>query len=357
MIRALLWMPGGDGVPGGHRVQIDQTAAALRDLGVAAEVTFAETAETAGYDLVHGFGLPVTAMRAVRRAGLPIVLSTIYWTRSNYLGVDRNLWRPSAILRRARLGASFTAAAIAGRHPEKLDRYAARWQDQRVQYEMADLLLPNSHAEAERLRSELTVTTPTHIVPNAVDPSRFTGSADDGQKREGVLCVGRIDPHKNQLGLIQAMRHSPHRLTLVGEAHSGHPAYANRVRKALGQRHQLLPGRSHDQLACLYRQHKVHVLPSWYETTGLASLEAALCGCNVVSTSRGFAREYLLNCAWYCDPAYPPSIRAAVNVAYASDYRPELADRILSRFTWRHTAEATASAYEGVLRERGRRTS
>ena len=65
-------------------------------------------------------------------------------------------------------------------------------------------------------------------------------------------------------------------------------------------------------VVALYRSARVHVLPSWFETTGLVSLEAGLCRCDVREHNRGHAREYLGDFAWYCDPADPASICSAV---------------------------------------------
>ena len=87
------------------------------------------------------------------------------------------------------------------------------------------------------------------------------------------------------------------------------------------------------------------MLPSWFETTGLVSLEAALSGCSIVSTSRGHAREYLDRFATYCDPGRPDSVLAAVRQAWAAPPSPELRQRILDRYTWSHVAEATVAAY------------
>ena len=71
--------------------------------------------------------------------------------------------------------------------------------------------------------------------------------------------------------------------------------------------------KSHKDLAALYQKARVHVLPSCFETTGLVSLEAALSGCRIATTNRGFAREYLLDHATYLDPADPASIAQIVS--------------------------------------------
>ncbi len=105
-----------------------------------------------------------------------------------------------------------------------------------------------------------------------------------------------------------------------------------------------------DELAPLYRSAAVHACPSWYETPGLASLEAALCGCRVVSTERGSAPEYFGDEAEYCSPRDPASIRAAILRARSRPPSPALAEQISGRFNWQRAAEATAAGYELALK-------
>ncbi len=351
-MRVLLWMPDGK-VPGGHRVQLEKTAEAL--VGLGCEVTIAEdqTPDLSEVDVVHGFGLSPEQIRRCRAAGLPVALSTIWWSREYTAGLTMGLWKPRAIVARARFGAALFASALRGQHVSKTWNWLERWQRERVRYELADILLPNSELEAQSIRDDLGVTTPMQVVPNAVDEKRFTldpaESAAERDARRGVLYAGRIEPHKNQLGLIKAMRGHELPVTVLGPAHPNHATYAERCRRQSGGNVRMLPGVEHEQLPSVYRQYKVHVLPSWFETTGLVSLEAALCGCNIVTTNRGFAREYFGDLAWYCDPAKPKSIREAIEAAHGSPYREALRQRILDLFTWTSTAEASMAAYKLIL--------
>jgi glycosyltransferase involved in cell wall biosynthesis len=90
----------------------------------------------------------------------------------------------------------------------------------------------------------------------------------------------------------------------------------------------------------------VHVLPSWFETCGLSSLEAASMGCNIVITRKGYAAEYFQDNAFYCDPASPSSIRAAIEQAAIAPLRKEFQQKIFSHFTWQNAAAATYQAYK-----------
>ena len=58
-----------------------------------------------------------------------------------------------------------------------------------------------------------------------------------------------------------------------------------------------------EELIKYYQKAKVHILPSWFETCGLSTLEAAAMGCNIVITNRGYASEYYDGHAFYCDPS------------------------------------------------------
>jgi glycosyltransferase involved in cell wall biosynthesis len=347
-MKVLLWMIGGE-APGGHRIQIEQTTSHLRAMGLDCEMAVDGIADVASYDLVHGFGLSPESIRKCRLAGVPVVLSTIYWSRAYTTGTHAHRGALASLQNRARMGFVLLRSAMLGLHIEKCEAMVERLQRTRVAFEMADLLLPNSKAEASQIDFDLGVTTPMEVVPNAVDDKSFT-LPDSSHERSGVLYVGRFEPHKNQLGLLRALRGSDIPLTLAGPPHPDHPEYHAQCLREGGANVQIIPAVPHDQLPALYQKFKVHVLPSWFESTGLVSLEAALCGCNVVTTSRGYAGEYFGNFAWYCDPANDASIRKAVGQAYAAPFKQVLRERILANYTWKHTARATAAAYDHVMR-------
>ena len=353
MIRVLLWMPDGDRVPGGHRVQIDQTARYLRSFGAEVDVCLLDepACGLSDYQVVHGFGLSIQAIRAIRVAGPKVVLSTIYWSRDYTAGLTK---RPdlSAIARRLRLAASFSLSALRGQHIKKCDALVKTWQDQRVAYEMADLLLPNSETEGRQIVKDLGVSTPVHVTANAVDAERFE-LPPEGTLREGVLYAGRFEPHKNQLGFIDAMWGMDFPVTLIGQAHPDHVEYYNRCQKRATGNIRIVPGVAHEELVSIYQRTKVHVLPSFFETTGLVSLEAALCGCNIVTTNRGYARDYFGDLCWYCDPDDAKSIRRAVQAAMVAPYNPALRQRVLDHFTWQHTARETLAGYTKVIYQNG----
>ncbi len=354
-LRPLLWMPHESRVSGGHVVQLEQTARALRRLGLDVRTDFSADPDPQDVTLVHGFGLHASDVHPWHWRGVPVVVSSIYWDQHYRAeGGEHRLRaraRARALAGRARRAARFALAASRGNWslvdaclryvPDELRTLAA--------FEAADLLLPNGTGEAAAIRRDLAVTTPMWVVPNGVDPERFAGLAEVVTDRDSVVCLGRIEPHKNQLGVIEALRGTGIRLVVAGYEHPDHRRYAAQCRAAGAGWVDFRGEVTEDEATALLGAAKVHVLASWFETTGLVSLEAALAGCNVVSTARGYAREYLGEHAWYCDPADPVSIRGAVVAAWNAPSRTELRAHVLAHYTWDHVGRETAAAYEALM--------
>jgi len=350
-MRVMFWMiSSGDGILGGHQRQVKETARRLEALGVSTVIAMEKEPSLEGIDVVHSFGLEPERMRRCRDRGIPVVTSPIYWERSYAFGLRSNLTGMALLKYKARMALVLARSALKGEFPQKCEAAVKRQIDLRVIYEMSDLLLPNSRMEADAITRELGVSTPQHVAPNAVDPEAFTLPAP-GTKRDEVLFVGRMEPHKNQIGLIMAMRRSKIAVRITGFAHPHHEKYMRQCQQAAAGCGNITiePPPADGTLAQMYQRAKVHVLPSWFETTGLVSLEAALCGCNIVTTDRGYARDFFGDLAWYCDPSRPHTIREAIEKAMEAPYRSAMREKILNRYTWEHTAAETLAGYEMVL--------
>jgi glycosyltransferase involved in cell wall biosynthesis len=357
-LRVLLWTPGKATalIPGGHVVQLEETARALAELGCEVTQSYDRHPSLSDIDIVHGLDLGTEQIKACHQHGLPVVVSTIYWDmdyRYNGRPVAPTLRSVAGRLRRS---GRFALASLRGGTTliDECRRELRYDLNQVAVFSAADLLLPNAIGEAQSVRNDLDVCTDYRVIPNGVDPSRFTPGEGRFEDRDTVLVVARIEPHKNQLGLLEVLRQTCRHVVIAGFPHRDHPDYVDRCREAADGWADVIVEPSTDTLVELYQAARVHVLPSWFETTGLVSLEAALCGCNVVSTDRGYAKEYLGELAWYCNPGEPDTIRAAVEQAWQSPPRPELRDKVLSSYTWKHVAEATVAAYQDALAMRSK---
>ena len=335
-------------IPGGHIVQFKNTVSELRKLGIDVDTPEEAALAPREYDLVHVFWTDLSTMRRVRQARKPIVVSTIYQSKEYLYGLD-GIVRGVPRLRR-KISASI-GAIKRGMSEETLDdaeRILMPITERRFLFEAADLLLPNSYTEGRRVVDELGVSTPWAVVRNGFDQTVFHPPAEN-VSRSGVLVVARLEPRKNQMGLIRALRGTGIHLTMTGYSHPHHPEYLNKCLKAGGDNVTYIAARDSQEIARLYQKARVHALPSWFETTGLASLEAAACGCAIVSTRRGDAEEYFGSHAHYCDPSDQRSIREAVEAAYEQGADQETQRYVASRYTWTHVAEQTLAAYKGLL--------
>ena len=208
----------------------------------------------------------------------------------------------------------------------------------------ADVLLPASEVEAylygERLRA---TRVPYVVAPLGVDDDAF--AVERPPVRTGVLCAGRIEPKKNQAALLYALRDTDIDVTLVGLAHD--PRYLALCRKWATPRTRFVEHAPHDEVVRMMASAAVHAHPSWLESPGLSSLEAAATGARIVTGDRGCEREYFGPDIDYADPADPATIRAAVLRALERGPRDrgDALERRLGARTWRRTGEATLEAY------------
>ena len=353
-------------VPGGDTMQMIQTKAGLEKLGVEVCIGSEVQPETLSqFDLVHIFNWQqVGGIRAnweLSNIRIPVVLSTIFWFHSGHWFDEavkkKRLWRTSSRL----LGHGKARKIYESWQSLKFSR-GSEGKVLRQNLQEVDLLLPNSALEIDHLEGILglrgALKPKCIVVPNgvvyhdAVLPT--TGSKLDEAlaNKQFVLQAARIQSAKNQLSLLQALIDVPVMIVFAGQPSPYELEYVETCRILAEKRGNVIfTGQlTSDELAGLYNAATVHALPSFRETPGLASLEAAAAGCRVVTTSVGSAREYFGTYAWYCDPGSVKSIRKAVLQALDSPVPRGLREHVLKHYTWEEAAKTTLAGYEMVLR-------
>ncbi len=194
------------------------------------------------------------------------------------------------------------------------------------------------------------------VVPNGVLPTFGTASPEPFRERWGsdpfVLSVGRIEPRKNTLGLIEAARRLGLPVVQIGDPAPGHRDYARECRRVGEGLVSWLGHLEHDDplLASAYAAARVFALPSWFETPGLAALEAALAGCAVAITPFGSTREYFGGLATYARPHRPDEIRRALRTCWDHGPDPRLAPWVATRISLADCGRITAEVYPPVAR-------
>jgi glycosyltransferase involved in cell wall biosynthesis len=348
--------------PGGDTIQLLKTAEALRSLKVEVDIDNEVKPDLNHYDVVHLFNLTrvretLSQCENARTFNIPVALSTIYWNMDEFYrkGLNNPFKR---IYHRMPRG---IAASLLQKKIHSTENTKARIgfkAQQNYIVDSADILLPNSEVEMECLRTDLEIEKEYVIVPNAVDYQFRNGSHEEFiqkyrkhelEKNKFVLCVSRIEDRKNILRLIQAVRNTSVTLVIIGGPNPTQEKYYEKCCKASGRNVIFIGQMSHHELISAYASARVHVLPSWYETPGLSSLEAGLAGCNIVTTDRGSTLEYFRDYAEYCDPSSVISIRKAVLKAYEKPKSMELSQHIFERFSWTAAAQQTLKAYRKIL--------
>lgn len=344
-------------VNGGDTVQIQETAEQLMCIGVSVDIKLTtEKIDYSIYDLLHFFNIirPADILVHINKANKPYVISTIFVEysefdkkhRKGFAGFLFKFLSPGLI--------EYTKAVA--RQMKGNDRIASRaylWLGQKRSIQKvlsgATYLLPNSKNEYDRLRKNFAVTGRYRVIPNGVSELFIENHQYEEKDASMVICVARVEGIKNQLNLVRALRNTSYRLYIVGGFSPNQERYYKQCKELATSNITFIRQVPQADLIKFYRKAKVHILPSWFETTGLSSLEAAVLGCNVVITDRGDAKEYLNKYAFYCDPAIPESIFEAVEAASKATVDPSLAKMVKENYTWKKAAEETYEVYKEVV--------
>jgi len=343
---------------GGDTIQLVNTAVHLRKLGIQVDIFLAdESPDYSTYDLLHFFNIirPDDILPHITGSERPFVVSTIFVDYSEYEKKARQ--GPSAVLFKFLSPDSIEYLKVLARFITngakiKSTYYLFHGQKRSIRkiIKMAQMLLPNSKSEYERLRQSYGIQQKYSIVPNGIDNNLFI-PRNAGILRDDrlVLCVARIEGRKNQLNLIRAVVNTPYQLILIGAMATNQKDYYQQCKRAAGPNVEFIDFLEQESLLNYYQKARVHVLPSWFETTGLSSLEAAAMGCNIVITRKGDAREYFEDYAYYCDPESPDSIFKAIEQASSNSIQPGLSELVREKYTWEVAARKTLDAYVEIL--------
>lgn len=323
---------------GGPNTQITNTIKHLHQFGVSVKRFDAwSDFKKEECDLFHVFAANIGTFhltREIHALGIPLVVSPITYSLHSH-----------AFVRTTLVGTRF------------LQKFGKGfWSDYQLTSDMcgwAQRVAPNTGAEGDLLVNGLGVDrAKIRVIPNGVDRRFAEGDPSHFQKAYGldkfILNVGHTGHvRKNVLSLIRALGKIDHPAVIIGRIIKG--AYGDAcVREAEKFPHiRLIDGMENNSamLASAYAACDVFVLPSLFETPGIAALEAGLAGAKVVITGEGGTREYFGDRADYCDPRSVESIRAAICRGLERKKDPALRLHIEREFLWERVAEKTAGMY------------
>jgi glycosyltransferase involved in cell wall biosynthesis len=355
---------------GGDKIQIENTAAELRDLGVEVDIKVGFDTDLSPYDVIHVFQLdwtPETYFYAknAKKAGKPLVLSPIHHNINEVKKFDDeyvfDLRRISKVLfkdqhnRDTFKNVYRSVFNLKKAGPTVYSVFYGLKRMHRKTLSLSDIVLVQTEAEARDLEETYKVSFDWRKVPNGVGRPFLNNDAYENKLDmvNYIICVGRIEPRKNQLSVIEAVKNFRENhdldvnLVLIGtKAGRQHFEYSKKFDEALKKypwiRHiEKVP---YEEMPSYYHFAKVGVSASWFETTGLTSLEAVYSGTNAVAAGER-AEEYLGNLASYCRPDDIGSIEKAIEKEYFSDPKIIPAE-LYNEYTWENAARKTLEAYK-----------
>ena len=326
-------------VHGGLSRQLHETKVALENLGHSIEVTTSMLDHGHSAEIIHIFGASPDLERDVSRAlnhEVPVVVSTVMYSN-----------RSASTLRRALQIQKLTQVVGWSYKPDLNAKYRICHQ--------ATHLAPNTVAEGRLISQAFGISTQKiTVIPNGVNVKRFEHSTPKlAVERLGfdeyLLYVGDLEaPRKNVQALLEVYKKEHSRLNwpplvLMGRLGSEHP-----IQTQLQDDPMIhwIDGVTPDDplLESIYRAAKTFVLPSQFETPGIAAMEAGLSNCSIAITQAGGTKEVFGSEVHYLDPFDEGSISQAIHLALSSPPSKSLFKK-LKALDWSEVGIQTEAMY------------
>ena len=200
------------------------------------------------------------------------------------------------------------------------------------------------------------------VVPVGVDHEVFR-PYDDVTKKKGRLMVTSSSdvPMKGLVPLLEAIAklrvERDIDLVVIGQPRPKGRVAQTMTRLGLEDIVHTISGVSDEELARLYGEAEVAIVPSLYEGFSLPAIEAMSCGVAVVATTGGALPEVVGTSGetgLLVEPNDPEALVAAIRELLDNEeLREKLGangrQRVIERFTWQVTARGTAACYDAIL--------
>lgn len=200
------------------------------------------------------------------------------------------------------------------------------------------------------------------VVPVGVDHEVFR-PYDDVVKKKGRLMVTSSSdvPMKGLVPLLEAIAklrvERDIELVVIGQPRAKGRVASTMERLGLNDIVTTISGVSDEELARLYGEAEVAIVPSLYEGFSLPAIEAMSCGVPVVATTGGALPEVVgvnNETGLLVEPNNPDALVGAIRRLLDDEALRERIgaagrQRVIERFTWQVTARGTAACYDAIL--------
>lgn len=179
------------------------------------------------------------------------------------------------------------------------------------------------------------------------------------QKKYGIaepflLFVSTLEAKKNVITLLKAYRllkdrGSKHKLVLVGRKGYGYEKIEKAMKDLRLENDVIMPGYVRlEDLPAFYNAADVFVFPA-YDSFNMTAVDAMKCGCPIVASNGGGAREGFGNAAMLVDAldsrAYADSIQRVIEDKNLTNKLRKRALNEAKKFSWEKSAKQTIEAY------------
>lgn len=251
-----------------------------------------------------------------------------------------------------------------------LQRWRLRWQVAANARRASAVITGSQYSKGDIQRNYRIPADRIAVIYDAAEP-HFVPACDDGvqaamRQRLGircpyVLCVGRVNPRKNLIGVLQAFERvrptlaEPVQLVIAGPRDYRADTLDEAIRRSPCRDDVVRAGYVPDaELPALFTGARVFVYPSFFEGFGLPPIEAMACGTPVISSAVASLAEVVGDAAMIVDPASVDDIAAALlRLLGDATLRASLTHKGFeraARFSWRTAAQQTLEVYRGVGR-------
>jgi glycosyltransferase involved in cell wall biosynthesis len=202
------------------------------------------------------------------------------------------------------------------------------------------------------------------VVPVGVDHTVFRPRPERPRSPGRIMVTSSSDvPMKGLVPLLEAVAklrtERDVELVVIGRPQEGGRVARSIERLGLASAVRCVSGISDDELAGLYAEAQVAVVPSLYEGFSLPAIEAMACGVPLVATTGGALPEVVGadgETGLLVAPGDAEALASGIRrILDHGDLAARLGEggrrRVLGRFTWEATARGTAEEYRRVLEE------
>ncbi|MBT9749012.1 glycosyltransferase [Desulfovibrio desulfuricans] len=219
--------------------------------------------------------------------------------------------------------------------------------------ELSDLIVFKSNSEKEHFTNIFSIP-PQKIltIPVGVDPSFATPPPpflfrESFKIHEYILWIGIIEPIKNQLTAIKALKNIGIPLVFIGSYRD--KSYFEACKNAAPEDWLFLGPIEHksDLFRAAISECRLYIEPS-LEPAGKSALEACVCGAHLVVSDGVWEREQLGNAAIFVNPLSPDSILKGVQQALKKTKNANLNKKILEKHLYPNSLANLVTAIKNL---------